>query len=570
MTASYLSPATAIDGYSVKQSSRKSSKEPSLIVPASFSFRAPDNNDGLPKLMGKDRALVMATFFIMGTASLITWNGVLNTLAEFNNAYDTKMNETTTATLMSTTLLSTVVWIVIGSRRPCLIYIGGVTSASICLLMCLVFQFAQGHTGIVLMHVACSFLGLAAMGTLQPVSFSMAGIMPENMVGMVSTGMGFSGIFTFVVWLLLDKLFITPAANALDDAKMIADLSHLQQLTDDLVSSRKISVWIFFSLLAILCLSGTIMFWYTANRVAWVRDALKGETVAVDGEKGGGDQAGVEVVVGQHGGSRRVSYERRRRSSVYDTNNGDGSMEGAGAEYKSKDAVTMVSMRTWNVSVVDNTEADVYQTETQVKTVGGGNNGVHHTDTVDNLHTNNGKWSQFCVALTYYWWVFRQSMLPVCSVFLCFFVTLSLFPNVGPLEWGNEVVVVIGMFQLGDFLGRFLPSAQCYLGSLVVWPKNVVFLVSIGRILFVPLYMCCDRFGYTSEEPMSIFSALWFHIILTLCLAVSNGWLASLSMMYAPNCLEKDEDKGRASSIATLSLLIAIMSGLWFSAVYLL
>ena len=92
----------------------------------------------------------------------------------------------------------------------------------------------------------------------------------------------------------------------------------------------------------------------------------------------------------------------------------------------------------------------------------------------------------------------------IAAVFLTFLVTLSVFPTITSLaksvngtgsEWNTKFFIPVGcflLFNVGDFVGRFV-AAQ------IGWPNHkmkfgglVAFLMAFLRLAFIPLFIFCN------------------------------------------------------------------------------
>eukprot|EP00922_Rhytidocystis_sp_ex-Travisia-forbesii_P016902 GHVS01025223.1.p1 GENE.GHVS01025223.1~~GHVS01025223.1.p1 ORF type:complete len:250 (+),score=50.83 GHVS01025223.1:102-752(+) len=211
-----------------------------------------------------------------------------------------------------------------------------------------------------------------------------------------------------------------------------------------------------------------------------------------------------------------------------------------------------------------------------------------HEASADNLHkkisstvgsfyggrtSSGGKHGDRFNSLFYNIWLFKKAWQQIVALFLTLFVTLQMFPNVGPIKWGDTgslMVVMVGMFQVGDFIGRYLPNAGRWLGRVVTLSPSAVFPLSLCRVVFIPLFMVCYKYGEGGAGGGSnaVLGSTGFHIVLMLVMAVTNGWLCSLCLVYVPNKLETVDDKGAACSLAVLLMLVGIVAGVWLSGVY--
>ena len=90
-------------------------------------------------------------------------------------------------------------------------------------------------------------------------------------------------------------------------------------------------------------------------------------------------------------------------------------------------------------------------------------------------------------------------------------------------------------WNAGDLLGRLL-TAIPRLKLLVYWPR-VVLLLSVSRIVFIPLYFLCNIHG----QGATVSSDAFYLVIVQFLFGLSNGFLGSTCMMGAGEWVEVDE-----------------------------
>ncbi|KAG7283565.1 hypothetical protein CRUP_026492, partial [Coryphaenoides rupestris] len=134
--------------------------------------------------------------------------------------------------------------------------------------------------------------------------------------------------------------------------------------------------------------------------------------------------------------------------------------------------------------------------------------------------------------------VFKKIWVMAACITCIFAVTLAVFPvitvkvktfYIDYTEWDKVFTCVCCfiVFNLMDLVGRSLPS-------LVQWPakESRLFPVMVfSRLLFIPLFMMCNI--PNSQLPI-LFSNDGAYVIIMALFALSNGYLASLCMAYAP------------------------------------
>lgn len=174
------------------------------------------------------------------------------------------------------------------------------------------------------------------------------------------------------------------------------------------------------------------------------------------------------------------------------------------------------------------------------------------------------------------WQVFLKIKWYALSVTLVFVVTLAMFPaitaKIQPMNaeakeersiWERDYFVPVCcflLFNLTDYLGRIA-------GGYTVWPKKhhwyfVLSLVAL-RVVFVPLFMYCN---VAHKNLTTFFNHDAYYIIFMTFFGLSNGYLATLSMIYGPGCVEPEE-QNTASSMMAAFLGFGLCLGALFSTV---
>jgi len=165
------------------------------------------------------------------------------------------------------------------------------------------------------------------------------------------------------------------------------------------------------------------------------------------------------------------------------------------------------------------------------------------------------------------------------SVFLVFTVTLGCFPAITMLvkstnqdpdsSWSKDYfvpVVCFVLFNIGDWVGRVLAER-------LHWPSPgkagaaIVLVGSMLRFAFIPLFLMCNVSPQNRPEFPVVFESDAAYIVVMILFSVSNGYIASISMMSAPQIC-KPEERQTASSlmVALLSLGLgvgALTSRIW-------
>ncbi|CAD0110041.1 unnamed protein product [Aureobasidium uvarum] len=89
-------------------------------------------------------------------------------------------------------------------------------------------------------------------------------------------------------------------------------------------------------------------------------------------------------------------------------------------------------------------------------------------------------------------------------------------------------------WNAGDLLGRLLPAVPRL--SLIHRPK-LIFILSIARVCFIPLYHFCNIRGHGAVVDSDVF----YLVVVQLLFGISNGYLGSMCMMGAAEWVEPEE-----------------------------
>jgi len=185
--------------------------------------------------------------------------------------------------------------------------------------------------------------------------------------------------------------------------------------------------------------------------------------------------------------------------------------------------------------------------------------------------------------------VFKKIWVQAFSVWMVFFVTLSLFPGVatmmkpqvdsgstlytmadvffdpnsgsisssssssGSLTWLEEwfSLILITLFMIFDFIGRLLPS------FFIVFSPKTLWIPIVVRTIFFPLFSLMAAGIWTVGVN-------YFAPIVMILFAFTNGYFSTLAMIFGPAGTEPEESEV-ASTIMSFSLNFGIFCGSFFS-----
>ena len=160
------------------------------------------------------------------------------------------------------------------------------------------------------------------------------------------------------------------------------------------------------------------------------------------------------------------------------------------------------------------------------------------------------------------------------SVFVIFVITLSLFPavltNIRSVSYHSNMpeehpwsdclfipLICFLVFNTSDFTGRVIPQ-------WIMWPTNkyIILVLSISRIVFVPLLLTCNHKG--SNNGIILFKSDIYPIAFNALMGLSNGYLATMCMVLAPQSVHS-ENAERASTVMSLFLNSGLTIGAFLS-----
>eukprot|EP01054_Gregarina_sp_Poly1_P006597 Gregarina_sp_Poly_1__6596@NODE_353_length_9300_cov_96_781761_g295_i0_p4_GENE_NODE_353_length_9300_cov_96_781761_g295_i0NODE_353_length_9300_cov_96_781761_g295_i0_p4_ORF_typecomplete_len418_score23_20Nucleoside_tran/PF01733_18/2_4e03Nucleoside_tran/PF01733_18/1_8e36CLN3/PF02487_17/5_6e08Fuseless/PF15993_5/1_6e03Fuseless/PF15993_5/4_4e02Fuseless/PF15993_5/0_019Fuseless/PF15993_5/1e03_NODE_353_length_9300_cov_96_781761_g295_i029474200 len=156
------------------------------------------------------------------------------------------------------------------------------------------------------------------------------------------------------------------------------------------------------------------------------------------------------------------------------------------------------------------------------------------------------------------WNLIRKSWQSCAALILVVYVSLMIYPNIVPLGWADEdqfhMNVLLGEFQVGDFVGRYIPLV----GPLWTLPNlsRLLRWSLLRTLIVVPVYV----------EMKHQNGRFWYHSLLVLLLALTNGWLTTAAMIRGVQKLRSfryQPYRDRFSSLLVLFLVMSICLGLW-------
>ncbi|CCI43497.1 unnamed protein product [Albugo candida] len=166
--------------------------------------------------------------------------------------------------------------------------------------------------------------------------------------------------------------------------------------------------------------------------------------------------------------------------------------------------------------------------------------------------------------------VARVIWIPALCQFLCFFLTLAVFPGFacaggGMLDPDDTAASwycspgIIASFNFGDFLGRLMCTRAMY----KFFTMRATLIFCLLRFIYIPLLLMGV---YTSK--LYVFGAsatapLLYQIGINFTIGITNGVLSTVTMGSAPQLLEI-EDRETAGALMVLVLFLGLSAGSTF------
>ena len=149
------------------------------------------------------------------------------------------------------------------------------------------------------------------------------------------------------------------------------------------------------------------------------------------------------------------------------------------------------------------------------------------------------------------------------SVFLIYVVCLACFPGVAtrmptysydPGKW--IPVGIIGLYNVGDFLGKAIPN---YPPLRIARTRTIYSLVLAHAVVFLPLFVL----GLHPRFLPPVCHAPWYALSLSTMLGISAGYLGASTMALAPQLVDTEPEKEIAGMLSSLGLILGLFVGSW-------
>ena len=158
--------------------------------------------------------------------------------------------------------------------------------------------------------------------------------------------------------------------------------------------------------------------------------------------------------------------------------------------------------------------------------------------------------------------VFKGCFVQLFNCFAVMATTLLLFP-----------AVLANVTSTGDFLGKYFMVICCFLnfntfavvGNLLadylpLMNKKYLIIPVISRVVFIPFFLYCN-FDVNNRTSPVYFHSDWIYIIGVTIFAITQGYLSSLAVIFAPRSVQS-QYASTAGMMASFSMMIGIMAGI--------
>ncbi|XP_045539931.1 equilibrative nucleoside transporter 1 [Papilio machaon] len=170
---------------------------------------------------------------------------------------------------------------------------------------------------------------------------------------------------------------------------------------------------------------------------------------------------------------------------------------------------------------------------------------------------------------TPYGTIFKQAWIQLYNIFIIFFVTLSVFPEVqskvqpitpGFLGENFTRLTCFLTFNLMAMIGNLTASFWQFPNPKWLWVFTTI------RIAFIPVFLVCNYLPEERTLPVLV-RADWLYWLLAALLGWSSGHGSSLGMMYVSGTVAP-ENASTAGMIGGAMLVTGIVSGITFSGTF--
>ena len=101
-------------------------------------------------------------------------------------------------------------------------------------------------------------------------------------------------------------------------------------------------------------------------------------------------------------------------------------------------------------------------------------------------------------------------------------------------------------------------------GSVQVLNRKWLVILTVARVIFIPLFAMCNYLPDERTAPVWFDSDVYPIFFMTL-FSFTNGYFASLAMMYGPSLVPSGPEQAAAGAFMAFGLGLGLMSGAFMS-----
>ncbi|KEG05039.1 nucleoside transporter 1, putative [Plasmodium vinckei vinckei] len=161
--------------------------------------------------------------------------------------------------------------------------------------------------------------------------------------------------------------------------------------------------------------------------------------------------------------------------------------------------------------------------------------------------------------------ILKDGYKAILAIFLVNWLSLQLFPGVGHKKWqarhgmsDNHVTIVVGMFQVFDFISRYPPNlTHIKMFKYFTFSLNTLLIGNFLRLLFIPWFVL------NAAVAHPFFTNIVQQCICIAALAFTNGWFNTVPFMVFVKELKKVKSQKDIEVISRI-MVLALFCGLFF------
>ena len=158
-----------------------------------------------------------------------------------------------------------------------------------------------------------------------------------------------------------------------------------------------------------------------------------------------------------------------------------------------------------------------------------------------------------------YFPLMKKIAVPAATVWMTFFVTLSIFPGITSRISSSRLgdwmpVMLIAVFNVFDLLGKSTAGWPVHWTKLGLTMKKLLFITFL-RLVFIFLVIFC-----MTPAGHPIISGEGIPVVLMILIGYTNGYIGCAAMEYAPEMVD-DHERETAGTIMAFMLLLGLLVG---------